>query len=34
MGDNVAPRREWIEKNIEFTNKDSFFQTIKGNNGK
>ena len=29
MGDSVAPRREWIENNIEFSNKDAFFQTIK-----
>ncbi len=33
MGDNVTLRREWIEKNIEFENKDNFFKTIKGYNG-
>ena len=33
MGDNVTLRREWIEQNIEFENKDTFFQIIKEYNG-
>ncbi|MFI3307658.1 MAG: DNA topoisomerase IV subunit B [Mycoplasmatota bacterium] len=24
MGDNVVPRKEWIEENVEFTNEDDF----------
>ena len=32
MGDNVLPRREWIEKNIKFINDDKFLKTIKDSN--
>ena len=32
MGDNVLPRREWIEKNIKFVNDDKFLNILKDSN--
>ncbi|QIW62082.1 DNA topoisomerase IV subunit B [Mycoplasmopsis gallinacea] len=32
MGDNVSNRREWIDRNVDFSNEDDFIEKIKTNN--
>nr|AXX39390.1 DNA topoisomerase IV subunit B [Mycoplasmopsis gallinacea] len=32
MGDNVFNRREWIDRNVDFSNEDDFIEKIKTNN--